>query len=55
MKKKKSTEKKVVNEIMHDYIDCPKCGGDMLPLKTTEEGKMYKCDDCKHTETKKVK
>jgi len=55
MVKKKSKPKEVLNEIMHDYIDCPKCGGDMLPSKITEEGKLYKCDDCKSTEIVKAK
>jgi len=56
MKKKKSEPKEPVveNVIMHDYIDCPKCGGDMLFLKKVEEGKLYKCDDCKSTEISKV-
>lgn len=55
MAKKKPDEKKVVNEIMHDYLDCPTCGGDMNILKQDGKEKLYKCFDCKRTETRKVK
>ena len=54
-KSKPAKEPVVENEIMHDYIDCPKCGGDMLPSKDVEGGKLYKCDDCKSTKIVKVK
>jgi len=57
MAKEKSKQVKkplIENELMHDYIHCEKCGGDMLPLKEVEDGKLYKCDDCKSTEISKV-
>ena len=47
MAKKKGKEQDLSNEILHDYIDCVKCGGEMLPIKELDEGKLYKCDDCK--------
>lgn len=57
MAKKKSEKKteKAIEEEIHKYIDCPKCGGDMNFLKVVDGKDLYKCDDCKHTETRKAK